>query len=587
MPCMLQDVLKVDPEAIHGLDTGDVENLVKFWTVFTRCGDSVAKGRRLENIAWRVWNHQTFCAGAEATTASFPTGSLPREIERKIQQSSEDMPQLSASVDSIADEEAVDCTAASPTDSDRPRICRQDSCSSSRSRCNISSDEFEKMVTSIIQTKDDLTLPSPLPSPVMSSSKPVEKQVEEASTEKPRPATLAIGRTGSTSDSDAYRASPTQSVGSSQQSSPVTRDSPPSHPVIRGFSTSHIPMFHNVTSQPRPAPIDTIPEPTSSPQAKLVQSKKPQAKFALGGSSSCDDSHSERGHSPDLPRQPVPQIKRKMFQVGGSSEEGESLKSAMHSARSGLLSPQKKQASFSRQVVTRTFPPVMMDHEYSDVDESAIDDDDDDSEWEDSNEESGKSSMDDKTLFKRVDSKVNLTSRRSLITLMLERNDRQSKLGNGASQSASAIHQGRMPRQGPSFVASPNDSDDSPLMMKRGSRAAQLKPINEIPRSAAQPIVAPIHVNNQQAALSPRTTRRNMLSTELTESLRRDLVWERSQKSSTVNAVLKRRHTSHNVANLKQYPERAVVKKENDGNASSWDQYFAREAFGGYHVKGW
>ncbi|EJT76886.1 hypothetical protein GGTG_06800 [Gaeumannomyces tritici R3-111a-1] len=214
------------------------------------------------------------------------------------------------------------------------------------------------------------------------------------------------------------------------------------------------------------------------------------------------------------------------------------------------------------------------------VDESAIDDDD----WEDSNEESGKSSIDEKTFFQRVDSKVNLTSRRSLITLMLERNDRQVKLGNGASQSTSAIHQDQPQRQGPSFVASPTDSDDSPLMM-RGSWAAHLKPINEIPRSAAQPILTSAHNSHYQAALSPRTTRRNMISTELTESLRRHLVWERSQRSSTVNAVLKRRHTSHDVVNLRQYPERVVMKKDTDVNTSSYDQYFDRDA--GYHSKGW
>ncbi len=61
----------------------------------------------------------------------------------------------------------------------------------------------------------------------------------------------------------------------------------------------------------------------------------------------------------------------------------------------------------------------------------------------------------------------------------------------------------------------------------------------------------------------PRTTRRNMLSTELTESLRRHLLWERSQKSSTANAVLKRRHTSHDVANLRQYPERVHMDRDN------------------------
>ncbi|KAF4469736.1 hypothetical protein FALBO_3357, partial [Fusarium albosuccineum] len=58
------------------------------------------------------------------------------------------------------------------------------------------------------------------------------------------------------------------------------------------------------------------------------------------------------------------------------------------------------------------------------------------------------------------------------------------------------------------------------------------------------------------------------LATELTESLRRHLLWERQQKSSTANAVLKRRHTSHDVANLKQYPEKPCMKKSEDIHAS-------------------
>src|SRR5690606_12482717 len=83
---------------------------------------------------------------------------------------------------------------------------------------------------------------------------------------------------------------------------------------------------------------------------------------------------------------------------------------------------------------------------------------------------------------------------------------------------------------------------------------------------------------NHQAVLSPRTTRRNMLATELTESLRRNLLRERQQKSSTANAVLKRRHKSTDVANLKQYPEKPYMKKDNekevDYNPANWDQYF-------------
>lgn len=54
--------------------------------------------------------------------------------------------------------------------------------------------------------------------------------------------------------------------------------------------------------------------------------------------------------------------------------------------------------------------------------------------------------------------------------------------------------------------------------------------------------------------VSPRTTRRNMLATELSESLRRNLLWERQQKNLTTSAVLKRRHTAHDMKNLTSFP---------------------------------
>ncbi|CAG9955952.1 unnamed protein product [Clonostachys rosea f. rosea IK726] len=312
--------------------------------------------------------------------------------------------------------------------------------------------------------------------------------------------------------------------------------------------------------------------------------------------------------------------------------------------------PKQKQASLSKHAIMHTVDPdnaIESDSEGDSIDESAIDDDDS-SDWEDSIEDSGKSSVDDK-YFQRVDSKVNLTSRRSLITLMLtQTEDRAKALSNHASQSTPAIPQSRN-RSGPAFAVSPNDSDDAPLMMK-GNRQAPLKPIREIPRSSAQPMPiaktlsnhasqpilvipqsrnrngpafaispndsddAPLMMKGNcqapltpireiprssaqpiptvahgqgQGALSPRATRRNMLATELTESLRRHLLWERSQKFSTANAVLKRRHTSHDVAYLKQFPEKSCMKKTEDVNASSWNQYFVKETFDGYHSKGW
>lgn len=294
-------------------------------------------------------------------------------------------------------------------------------------------------------------------------------------------------------------------------------------------------------------------------------------------------------------QQQVPKKKNAMFSFGGSSNEDESsLPQKMKSNLSSKLNG-KKQTSFKEEVATRTIKEeqgqdddVFETDDEDDIDESAIDDDDDSSDWEDSNEDSGNASPIEKTFFQRVDSRPNLTSRRSLITTMLHQNDRKNALAQAAMTSRSTPALQRSSRttspNGPSLAASP-DSDDasSHLMMKSG-----LKPIAEIPRSAAQPIIqTTTNVAPHQLALSPRTTRRNMLASELTVSLRQHLLWERKQKTQTANAVLKRRHTAHDVANLKQYPEQAFIgKDDNEGNKSNWNDYYG-QGLGEYHSRGW
>lgn len=293
--------------------------------------------------------------------------------------------------------------------------------------------------------------------------------------------------------------------------------------------------------------------------------------------------------------QPIQQKKKAVFSFGGSSNEDESslpqkmkLQSAL--AESRPLANNKKVTSFKEEVATRTikeepvFDDDVFESDEDEIDESAIDDDDDSSDWEDSVEDSGNASIDEKTFFQRVDSRPNLTSRRSLITTMLHQNDRANALASAAaaSRSTPALHRSRTSSpNGPSLAASPDSDDAAPLMMKKG-----LKPISEIPRSAAQPIIhTTTNTTPHQLALSPRTTRRNMLASELTVSLRQHLLWERKQKSQTANAVLKRRHTAHDVANLKQYPEKAFMDKE-DSQKSTWNDYYG-QGLGEYHSRGW
>ncbi|KAG7403563.1 Uncharacterized protein Forpe1208_v016162 [Fusarium oxysporum f. sp. rapae] len=528
-------VLTVDANTIHKVDISNLANLYSMCIVFSRCADSVEQGRRLENFFWRLWQRETFVVDNEEKPAA--TTQSPPQITPSESRIS-DLPQLSGSVGSLVDDEAVDFTpVAAPLEIARPRVRRQDSCASTRSKRerHISSDDFEKLFVSIVKDKGPLPV-LPYVAPVTVESLPVPPAFE---------------RSGSTTTETQSPAKPKTGPEGSTQPSPQRT---PHTIVVRGFLPFQIPTPRTISGAAQSS--DAIPEPKSSPVS------------------------SEQGQSLSNSKPIIPITKKPVFQIGDSSEEDSSMKSAMASSRPNpLLSARKKQASFSNNVMTRTIDDeAAVDSDTDDyIDESAIDDDDDSSDWEDSMEESGKSSMDDK-FFQRVDSKPNLTSRRSLITLMIAQNNHPSK-------PTSAIPLSRM-ANGLSPDASPSDSDEAPLMMK-GMRGPGLKPIHEVPRFSAQPIMTgPNHIQ-PQAAMSPRTTRRNMLATELTESLRRHLLWERQQKSSTANAVLKRRHTSPDVANLKQYPEKPCMKKSEDVNASSWNRYFSKEATDGYHSKGW
>lgn len=607
MPSTLNaPVLQVDANIVKLVDTSNPQSLFNLWSskssstipsvtcnprllthlvVMSRCADSLPQGRRLENLIWRLLMEEVPTEPTYSSASVAPSStSLPRDIQRPARKSSaEDVPQLSASVDSIADDEAVEFSSdSSPVDILHPRIRRQDSCAGhpSRRERHISSDNLEKMVASIVEQKESINAPLPEIPAAMSPPQSQSKTMQSSQ---------SLVRSGSTTTEESPSKDSDRLSECSQSTSSPELPTIRTTTVVRGFSPA---QFSHPTAftTPKSATSD-IPEPNSAPAAKKIESKK-RATFTLGASS--EESYSDDSHSVEACRQtlapPPAANKPKMFQIGGSSEEDNSLKSALASPRNpGKLTPHKKSTSFANHLTT-TIPStsssaIIEDDEEVSYDESAIESDDDD-EWEDSNEDSGTNSVDEKTLFQRVDSKANLTSRRSLISLALAQNQRRGNLGGVASQSTSAIpHRNRASFNGPSLMASPNDSDDAPLEMKRQTRGVPMRSINEIPRSTAQPkpimTTAPNGISQQPMALSPRTTRRNMLATELTESLRRDLLHERSQ--------LKRRHTSMvNVSNLAQRPQQPYMNRRNgDLNASSWDQDFSREAFGGYHSKGW
>ena len=317
-----------------------------------------------------------------------------------------------------------------------------------------------------------------------------------------------------------------------------------SRSVVRGFSPSQVSSSYRSNTH-LAAPATAIA--MRSPQQKHEAPKK-SAMFTLGGSSGEEES---------------------------SFEDRMSVK-PRSSLSEGLRRPTVgKQTSFKDVVESNTIREGM--HEDSeaaiesdeDVSESAIDDDDDDEDWEDSPTESRSSSVDQKQIFKRVESRPNLVSRRSLLTTLMHEPQRAAALANAASRSTPAMRRSRTSSpSGPSMASSPEDGQ--PLELKANPTA--------IPRTR------PLAMAVDTYLPSPRTSRRNMLADELTSSLRQHLLWERQQKSTTF-AAFKRRHTTQDMANLKQYPEPPREGSREQKN-ESWNHYF-EAGLGEYHQRGW
>lgn len=506
-------------------------------------------GRRLENLSWRIWNRETLCCESQPHFTTTPAIDMTRSRPDRS-----DIPELSASVDSVTSH-VVGSVTEEPPRSAPVDIVPQASlvCVPGRSRGrekHITSLGLEKMVFSI-KEKQGLEPLSPriadaVPTLFPTSTTDITPRPESPSVHVPLRSSESSTSTAPLSSSDSDR-SPTNMAGS-DTSAEITH----CHSVVRGFSPNLISSSYR---------SHTHLAPSSIPTKHNIHGKAAEPK------------------------------KGDMFLLGGSSDDGSSLEDRLfHQPRqssltAGLRRPlsTKKQTSFRDEVESRTLnQKAMADEEVFESDdeidasESAIDDDDEDedgSEWEDSISDGGEGPGNDKHMFQRVDSRPNLVSRRSLLTSMLHQGDRAAAFANKASRSTPALQRLEAHSYSDSSAGTSLE-DESTLTMPSRSKMTASKPIIMTTSNIHPP------------ALSPRTTRRNMLATELTESLRKHLLWERAQKSTTAHAVLKRRHTAFDMSNLQDYPGQKPDPSKDASKNSSWNHFFDHVS-GEYHQAGW
>ncbi|KAK3175149.1 hypothetical protein OEA41_002395 [Lepraria neglecta] len=550
MPVRLEiPMLSVDAGKMRNVDTRNVENLYGMWSVFSKCADTVEDGRRLENLSWRIWGRETMCCETQPRKSTTPAINDPRPRPKK-----KDIPELSSSVDSVASDESDPaeeplCSPSAPLDikTSPPRILKPIVAASRGKEKHITSLGLEKMVVSI-QDKKQI---GPL-SPTISEAIP---SVLPSTDITPRPTSPTMQAPFLSSDSSSSTApisspgseqSGTQTVGSDTSVELLT-----SHSVVRGFSLNNVSSSYRSRTHLAPTPIPTktsIPSKTKDP--------KKEAMFLLGTGSSDENE-------------------------GGSFESHMSSPAKQSSLTAGLKSStsnNKKQLSFRDEIESRTLnnkshedeevfedSDEEEDSEDNAIEEDSEEDEDDDEEWEDDQSESGDNTT-SAPLFHRVDSKPKLVSRRSLLTTLLNEPDRAAAFANMASRSTPALRRSRTSTpHGPSVGTSP----------KEDSSVTMLGPHMTPPK----PIVMNRSNSHHQMALSPRTTRKNMLHSEMTESLRKSVLWERQQKRSTAQAVLKRSHTAHALTDLPQNSKEGY-------KGEHFDDWYG-DGLLAYHAKGW
>ena len=466
---------------------------------------------------------------------------------------SSEMPPLSSSVDSAASEESIrdddprDSTsshvdislATHPHDDSVQRL-------SQGKEKRITSLGLEKMVYTIQEQQD---VKEPLAASIADAI-PTIIPTTDVTLRPCTPSIHASLRSSHSSASTEPRSSPdSDRSGTGADGSDTSAELLSSHSVIRGFSLEAPSSYKSGTHLAAPPPA-VIPM-----HSKARSSKPSGVKFSLG--------------------------------CGSSSPEGSSLEESMRrqsSLTSGLKhhTSARKQTSFRDELHSRAMNQrshqdenVFESSDEEEEPESAVeeeaeeeeeDDDDDGSDWEDDGSDIGEA-VDQKPLFRRIDSQPQLVSRRSLIADMMKtESGRASEFQRLAAEPSSTLRTSKKSSHNQSSRGNSSDGDAEYTLPPGMTKS--------------KPIIMTTS-NTHPPALSPRTTRRNMLASEMTESLRKHLLWERQQISTTAKAVLKRRHTAYDIANLKEYPEKGGQTSKNN----SWNHFF--DQGGEYNQAGW
>ena len=486
------------------------ESLLIVHLVFTKCAENLENGRRLENFSWRLWYREAHFFEEPSLPPSKPIPFDRKSGLQPIPSPAEVLSDLSESVNSASDpEETRPVVEQTQTSSEshatsRPGLARQESSSRRQNLKHLSPDSFKCLIENLEPPTAEAEKWKALKAKKEQEENIAAEVLATAATSEPRVLDPPAPAVPTDIPARARTMSDTQGSPSAMSGRSLQRVS---SSIVRGFTPENPSISRRLTPIEPPAPV-----------AQNVAEVRRKPKFFIASSlSDSDDEYTTL-----------------------------SLKSSIKPASKSTISPpgmkrassngSTKKTHFHEIVDTKILPAPPTEDESDGDEDSAVMSDDEDDEWEDSQSESG--DVQDEHLFdKREDTHV--TSRPSMLsTLFKSKSDY-----NLPSQAFRASNTFVRSRTSPSHTPRPQ-----PFSPPTDGLALRMPAESGL--FGADQFIQPIPA-------SPRTTRRKMLASELSESLRRNLLWERQHRTmtNTAAAALKRRHTSNDLARLKEYPE--------------------------------
>lgn len=503
-------VLLLASNSIGKLGTLDADNLCCIWTVFTKCGENLENGRRLENLSWRLWYRTTHFCNEDSSFCTYKTNNHSHASSEFSKDKGFDVPELSSSVDSASSLDEHEIKRKIPNyDSSKMHVLVQESSKKPKTIQYVSPGRFQKIIMDLTPFK----IITEKWKNVHNATCSTLHQHEHCMYDSPKDSKqLSI----SPNDSQSIYSNQ-NSVSSNAYSSchlntelqtPNKYSKPAENTHVNDTLNFHVNMPSSETFVQHNF-IKTTKPPEKTDKMFFIQETLPSESF--------------------------------IEDVSKNNSKSNTLKSSRQSVKSKPI----KHISFQKS--TNTCISEVSDNEQSECGDTNNSADDDD--W-DSVYDSSFSSTNEKHLFQRINThlpKPQLHSRRSLLSLILQ-NKSNGNLTNSGSKSSPAI------------------------------ALSQASVSSTISKQVTHQQTAATHVSNVcSPVISPRTIRRNMFATELSESLRKNLLWERQQRAITTFGTLKYRHTTDDVTKLSG--SSSQLSKENHNFFDDRDY--------SYHAAGW